>query len=89
LAASFGGQPRSGVRLLVAFERFARQRGINISVEGMRDVMIMKQALETALATARAQLDPTAFEAALQEGRALTMEQALALATEIESDGPF
>jgi len=86
LVACFGGQPLRGVRLLAAAETLLRQRGINISVEGMRDLMVIKQALETALETARAQLDPTTFEAALQEGRTLTPEQALALATEKESE---
>jgi hypothetical protein len=86
LVACFGGQPLRGVRLLAAAETLLRQRGINISVEGMRDLMVINQALETALETARAQLDPTTFEAALQEGRTLTPEQALALATEKESE---
>jgi len=41
------------------------------------------------LEKAQAQLGPAAFEAALQEGRMLTLEQAIALAMEDESkDAP-
>jgi hypothetical protein len=84
--ASFSGQTERGVRLLAATETLLRQHGINISAEGMRDLMILKQALDTALEKARTQLDAAVFEAALREGRALTAEQAIALATEDESD---
>ena len=52
----------------------------------MRDLMVIKQALETALETARMQLDPATFEAAWAEGQQMTMEQAIALATENESE---
>jgi predicted ATPase/DNA-binding SARP family transcriptional activator len=86
LVASFSGQTERGVRLLAATETLLRQHGINISAEGMRDLMILKQALDTALEKARTQLDAAVFEAALREGRALTAEQAIALATEDESD---
>ncbi len=80
--ASFGGQPGRGVRLLAAAEAFGRQRGVSISAWGGPLLMIYNQALEKA----RSQLDPATFEAALQEGRAMTLEQALALATEDESE---
>src|SRR5258708_33057079 len=62
---------------LVAAVTMLRQRGITISDESERDVMVLRQALERAQ-----QLDPAAFEAARAEGQQMTMEQALALATE-------
>jgi hypothetical protein len=77
-AAIFSQQPERGVCLLAASEAFGRQRGIKLNIWGGPLLMVYKQALETA----QAQLDPGTFEAALQEGRALTLEQALALATE-------
>jgi len=77
VAACFSGQPRRGARLLVAAVTMLRQRGITISDESERDVMVLRQALERAQ-----QLDPAAFEAARAEGQQLTLEQALALATE-------
>jgi predicted ATPase/transcriptional regulator with XRE-family HTH domain len=80
--AIFSGHPGRGVRLLTAFEEFTRQHGVNFGVEGEPTFMVYKQALEKA----RLQLDPVAFEAALQEGRTLTPEQAIALATEGESE---
>jgi predicted ATPase/DNA-binding XRE family transcriptional regulator len=86
LVACFDGQPLRGVRLLAAAETLLRQRGINISVEGMRDLMVMKQALEIALETARAQLDRATFEAAWAEGQQMTLEQAMALAIENENE---
>jgi hypothetical protein len=62
-----------------------RQHGINIRVEGIRDLLVMKQALDAALQTAHAHLDPATFEVAWAEGEQLTMKQALALATEDDS----
>jgi hypothetical protein len=81
LVASFSGQPRRGARLLAAAETFFLQRGIKIRETGMRDLLIVKQALERAQ-----QLDPAVFEAVQAEGQQMTMEQALALATESESE---
>jgi tetratricopeptide (TPR) repeat protein len=79
LAASFGEEPGKGVRLLVATEMLLRQRGMKLTGdEGGPFVMVYQQALEKA----QAQLGPEAFEAAQQEGRALTLEQAVTLATE-------
>jgi len=84
LAASFGGEPGQGVRLLAATDMILRQRGVkwftSTSAEGDPFIIVYKQTLEKA----QAQLGPAAFEAAQQEGRGLTMEQALALATENE-----
>jgi predicted ATPase/DNA-binding SARP family transcriptional activator len=77
VAACFSGQPKRGARLLVAAVTLLGQRGIKISDESERDVMVLKQALERAQ-----QLDPAAFEAARAEGQQMTLEQALALATE-------
>ena len=77
VAACFSGQPRRGARLLVAAVTLLGQSGIEIRDESERDVMVLKQALERAQ-----QLDPAAFEAARAEGQQMTLEQALALATE-------
>jgi len=79
LAASFGGEPGKGVRLLAITDMMLRQYGMKLS-EGEPTMMVLRQALEKA----RAQLGPAAFEAAWAEGQQMTMEQALALALEIE-----
>ena len=76
-AASFGEEPEKGVRLLAATQALLVQSGLRPSADEPTS-MLMKRALERA----QAQLDPAAFQAAQQEGRAMTMEQALALATE-------
>jgi predicted ATPase/DNA-binding SARP family transcriptional activator len=76
MADCFGGQPGRGVRLLAASEEVLFH-GAKLPEEDPT-FMVYKQTLETA----QAQLGPAAFEAALQEGRALTPEQAIALATE-------
>ena len=90
VAACFGGEPLRGVRLLAATETLLRQSGINIRAEGMRDLMMLKQALDASLETAHAHLDPLAFEVAWAEGQQMTLEQALALATENASqDAPL
>jgi predicted ATPase/DNA-binding SARP family transcriptional activator len=80
-AACFSGQPRRGARLLVTAVTLLRQRGIKISDRSERDVMVFWQALERAQ-----QLDSAAFESARAEGQQMTLEQALALATEEESE---
>ena len=83
LAACFGGQARRGVRLLTATDMMLRKSGIKFnSAEGDPLVMGYKQALEKA----QAQLGPAAFEAAGAEGQQMTMEQAVALATENKSE---
>jgi hypothetical protein len=79
---SRGEELLRGVRLLAAGETLLRRRGIDIRSEGMRDVMVMKEAVDKALATARAQFAAEVVEAAWTEGQQLTVEQALALATE-------
>jgi predicted ATPase/DNA-binding SARP family transcriptional activator len=66
-----------GARLLVAAVTMLGQRGIDISDESERDVTVLRQALERAQ-----QLDPAAFEAVRAQGQQMTLEQALALATE-------
>jgi predicted ATPase/transcriptional regulator with XRE-family HTH domain len=83
LAASFGGEPARGVRLLVATEMLLRQRGMKLTGgEGGPFVMVYNQALEKA----QAQLGPEAFESAWAEGQQMTMEQAIAFATEDKSE---
>jgi len=86
LAASFGGEPGKGVRLLAATDTMLRQRGMELtSAEGEPSVKVIKQALEKA----QTQLGPAAFQAAWAEGQQMTLEQALALATENEvEDSP-
>ncbi len=84
LATSFGEEPGKGVRLLAATDLMLRQRGVNwfAGREGDPAVMVFRQAL----AKAQAQLGPAAFEAAWAEGQQMTLEQALALVTEIERE---
>jgi predicted ATPase/DNA-binding SARP family transcriptional activator len=81
LVACFGGEPQRGVRLIAALEALFLQYGIKPG-EGDALMKVVRQGLEKA----RAQLGPTPFEAAQQAGRALTPEQAIALATENESE---
>jgi len=81
LAAIFGGELGRGVRLLAALEVLFSHHGLKPSGSDP-SMMVLQQALERA----RAQLGPTVFEAAQQAGRALTPEQAIALATENESE---
>jgi len=81
LADCVGGQPLRGVRLFAALEESARQSGMDFNVEGEPTYRVIQQALERA----RAQLGPAAFEAAWTAGQQLTLEQAIALATEDES----
>jgi predicted ATPase/DNA-binding SARP family transcriptional activator len=76
--AIFNGQPGRGLRLFTATQTLLRQRGLKLDILAGPLPMIVTQALEKA----QAQLDPASFQAALQEGRGLTLEQALALATE-------
>jgi predicted ATPase/DNA-binding SARP family transcriptional activator len=87
LADCFGAQPGRGVRLLAATDMIVRQHGLDFtSAEGEPSVKVYKRAL----AKAQAQLGPAAFEAAWAEGQQLTVEQALALATEDEGqDAPL
>jgi len=81
--ACFGGEPGKGARLLAATDILVRQQGVILtSAEGSPFVKVYKQALEKA----QAQLGPVAFEAAWVEGQQMTMEQALALATEDEHE---
>jgi hypothetical protein len=86
VVACFGGEPGQGVRLIAATDMILRQRGVKwftgASFEGDPTFMVYKQALETA----QAQLGPAAFEAAWAEGQQMTLEQAIALATENESE---
>jgi predicted ATPase/DNA-binding SARP family transcriptional activator len=81
LANSFGGEPQRGVRLLAVTDMIFRQRGVKwfvTSAEGEPLLMVYRQALDKA----QAQLGLAAFEAAWAEGQQMTIEQAIALATE-------
>jgi predicted ATPase/DNA-binding XRE family transcriptional regulator len=79
--ALLGGEPRRGVQLLSKLEVLFSQYGFKIP-ESDPGVIILRQAQERA----RAQLGPAAFEAARAEGQQMTMEQAIALATENEDE---
>jgi hypothetical protein len=81
LADCVGGEPLRGVRLFAALEASARQSGMNYNVEGDPTYMVQRQTLEKA----RAQLGPAAFEAAWSAGQQMSLEQAIAMATEDES----
>jgi len=77
LVACFDPDPSRGVRLLTAIPRFAEEFGMMVRpAEGF-----FRITLGPAMENARTHLDPTAFEAAVQEGRTLTLDQALELAT--------
>jgi hypothetical protein len=86
VVACFGGDTERGVRLVATGETLLRQRGLDLSNMpggGGPGFMVIGQAL----GRARAQLGPAAFEATWAEGQQMTMEQALAFATENESEG--
>jgi hypothetical protein len=86
LLHSHSAEPLRGVRLLSAAETQLRQRGIDIRAEGMRDVMVMQEAIDRILATTRSRYDDAEVEAAWSEGQQLTLEQAIALATEDDAE---
>jgi predicted ATPase/class 3 adenylate cyclase len=73
--ACFDLDPSRGVRLLTAIERLGEEVGI-VGVAGLSKILP-----SSAMENARTRLDPPAFEAAVQEGRTLTLEQALEQAT--------
>jgi predicted ATPase/class 3 adenylate cyclase len=75
--ACFGKHPERGVRMLAAVQALAGERGM---IRGLIGPMLMLY--QQALQKAREKLDPATVDAALQEGQALTMDQALELATE-------
>jgi hypothetical protein len=60
---------------LTAIERLGEEVGI-VGVAGLSKILP-----NSAMENARTRLDPPAFEAAVQEGRTLTLEQALEQAT--------
>jgi hypothetical protein len=80
LAASIGGALRRGIRLLAATQALLTRLGVNPG-EGDPTTIVMSQVLEKA----QAQLGPEAFQAAWAEGQKMTLEQALALATQDEA----
>ena len=82
LAESFIGEPGKGARLLAATDMLLRQRGVKLTGVESPWVKVYKQALEKA----QARLGPAAFQAAWEEGQQMTMEQAIALATENKSE---
>ena len=81
LAASVGGEWKRGVRLLAATQVLLAQLGFNPG-QGDAVTMVVRQVLEKT----QTQLGPEAFQSAWAEGQEMTMEQALALATEDEGE---
>ena len=71
------------MRLLAATQVLLAQLGFNPG-QGDAVTMVVRQVLEKT----QAQLDPEAFRSAWAEGQQMTMEQALALATEDEDVQP-
>jgi len=86
VVACFGGETEHGVRLIATGETLLRQHGLDLSNMpggGGPGLMIIGQSLEKA----REQLGPADFESARADGEKMTLEQALAFATENESEG--
>ena len=85
LTASVGGEAGRGVRLLAAAQALLAQFGFKPG----EDDAVMK-AMRQVLEQAQAQLGSEAFQAAWADGQQMTMEQALAYATEHDSqDAPL
>jgi predicted ATPase len=76
VVACSGPDPALGVRLLTAIDRFGAERGVTTGGVGGIFAVLVGPAMEIA----RGRLDPVTFEAALEEGRTLTLEQAVELA---------
>ena len=72
-------QARRGTVLLAAADALAKARGFR---QGFRLFLRDQAEFDHWLATAHAQLDDAAFAAAWAEGQAITLEQAIVLATE-------
>jgi len=81
LAVSVGGEAGRGVRLLAAALALLAPFGFKPG-EGEPTMKVFRQVLEKA----QAQLGPEAFQAAWAAGQQMTLEQALALATENASE---
>jgi hypothetical protein len=77
------GHPERAARLFGAVESLLAAAG-----PGRRLDASDQKEFEHYFAAVRAQLDEAAFEQARAAGRALTLEQAIALATEAGSDAP-
>jgi predicted ATPase/class 3 adenylate cyclase len=73
------GRPEAAARLMGAYEALSRAYGIDPPI-GLKRVFD----LFDPLGRARAQLDPTAFEAALERGRQMSLDQAVALVLEMD-----
>jgi non-specific serine/threonine protein kinase len=74
--ASISGQPARAVRLFSVTQVWAQRQGIKLNLMGGPMLALFNRFLETA----RAQLDPAAFEAAWAAGQEMTLEQAIQLA---------
>jgi predicted ATPase/DNA-binding SARP family transcriptional activator len=67
------GSPQQAAHLLAAAESMLQRIGIDVVAWGGETALAYKRYMQMA----RSQLDEAAFKAALQEGRALTLEQAI------------
>jgi predicted ATPase/class 3 adenylate cyclase len=80
LVACIGGEPSKGVPLLAVGLKLLRELA-GVEMASMEDDSMAKLVMQ-ALEQAKAQLGPAAFQAAWADGQQLTVERALALATE-------
>jgi predicted ATPase/class 3 adenylate cyclase len=76
IVACSSADPARGVRLLTAIERLGPEHGVELGVVPGFSGMV-----EQAMESAQRRLEAATFEAARQEGRTLTLEQAVELAT--------
>jgi len=82
IAALELGRPEAAAVIMGASETLSRAYGIRPPI-GLNQVFTRFDPL----ARARAELDPAAFEAALQRGRAMRLDQAVSLVLEMDTAG--
>jgi len=83
--ACFGRSPQPGVRMLAASQTLAGQRGMSLVAGGGGGFNMLSQ---MAIEKARSQLEGAAFDEAMREGQALTLDQAFEVATEESGHAP-
>jgi predicted ATPase/class 3 adenylate cyclase len=77
--ACLARSPQRGVRMLAASQALAGQRGMSLGAGGGGGFNLLSQ---MAIEKARSQLEGAAFDEAMREGQALTLDQAFEVATE-------
>jgi hypothetical protein len=77
--ACLARSPQRGVRMLAASQALAGQRGMSLGAGGGGGFNLLSQ---MAIEKARSQLEGAAFDDAMREGQALTLDQAFEVATE-------